>query len=143
MKFTPLFVAILGAIGVAAQASFIGHPPAGSSLLPGQTLTVQVVRPNSIQGSIEVGMVIGLLDCQFLPCPPPNAQVGTILFNGDFNPQLHEKPGMPYQNFTVTIPSAEFLPNNVAQLGVVRFHLIGAGPSPVLESNNVTLRVVH
>ncbi|CAA7262901.1 unnamed protein product [Cyclocybe aegerita] len=143
MKFTSLFVAILGAVGAAAQASFIGYPPAGSSIHPGQEITVQVVRPNSIQGSIEVGMIIGLLDCQFLPCPPPNARVGTILFNGDFAPQLHEQPGMPYQNFTVTIPSADFLPDNVAQLGVVRFHLIGAGPSPVLEFNNVTLGIVH
>lgn len=82
---------------------------------------------NSIMGSSEVGMVIGLLQCQQDPCPPPNAQLGSIVFNGQFSPQLHsDKPGEPYQNFTITVPA--FLSNfgtTKAQLATAHFHLIG------------------
>ncbi|KAF9031443.1 hypothetical protein BJ165DRAFT_1306002, partial [Panaeolus papilionaceus] len=126
-----------------AQASHIGLPLDGTTVKQGKKFVVQVIRPNSIQGSIEAGLVIGLLPCQWFTtdpqCPPPSAQIGSILFNGKFSPQFHEIPGQPYQNFTVTVP-AEF-PLGVAQLATARFHLIGAGPSPTLELNNVTVLV--
>ncbi|KDR82929.1 hypothetical protein GALMADRAFT_238600 [Galerina marginata CBS 339.88] len=142
MKFLSIIVVFVYALGANAQASHIGFPPSGTSVTPGKHLTVQVVRPNSIQGSTEAGLVIGLLTCTFNPngCPPPNAQVGTILFNGKFSPTIHEIPGQPYQNFTVTIPTG--FTTGTAQLSTNRFHLIGAGPSPILESNAVTLTVV-
>ncbi|KAG6809479.1 hypothetical protein H0H92_016086 [Tricholoma furcatifolium] len=126
----------------AAQRSSIGLPADGAYVAGGSEIIVQVVRPVSIEGSIEVGIVIGLLSCPVTspyPCPPPSQEVGSVLFNGHFDPEMHEQPGRPYENFTVTIP--EGIPGR-AQLSVDRFHLIGGGPSPVLEINNITLNVV-
>ncbi|PPQ78749.1 hypothetical protein CVT25_010752 [Psilocybe cyanescens] len=92
----------------------------------------------------EVGLVIGLLSCPAdthpAGCAPPDAELGSVLFNGNFKPTIHEIPGEPYENFTVTVPSG--FPSGTAQLSTARFHLIGAGPSPILEFNNVTLNVV-
>jgi hypothetical protein len=58
------------------------------------------------------------------PCAPPNQQVGSVLYKGTYNPQLHEMPGRPYQNFTVTVPDVDYFVGR-AQLSVSRFHLIG------------------
>ncbi|KAF9565780.1 hypothetical protein CPC08DRAFT_159089 [Agrocybe pediades] len=144
MKLTTLLTLTSCAVIAAAQRSFIRSPPSGANIVHGRRFTVQVIRPNSIQGSTEVGMIIGLVSCAAEPndgvCPPPEEQVGRVLFNGDFNPALHEIPGEPYQNFTVTVPND--FPLGLAQLSTGRFHLIGAGPSPVLELNNVTVNVV-
>ncbi|RDB18469.1 hypothetical protein Hypma_000294 [Hypsizygus marmoreus] len=145
MKFIPTIIAILSLLGATnAQRSFIGNPQDGATVTGGRRTVVQVVRPDSLQGSTEVGIVIGLQSCPItnpFPCAPPNEQVGTILYKGKYKPKLHEQPGRPYQNFTVTIPDADYFVGR-AQLSVVRFHLIGAGPSPVLELNNITLNVV-
>lgn len=142
-----LFVPILSALAFLgatnAQRSFIGSPADGKTVRRGRKLVVQVVRPNSIQGSVEVGMVIGLQSCSDLtrPCFPPSQAVGSVLYNGRYKPVLHEQPGRPYQNFTVTIPDLDYMVGR-AQLSVSRFHLIGAGPAAALEFNNITLNVV-
>ena len=80
-----------------------------------------------MQGSTEVGIVIGINSCIETSCAPPNERIGTVVFNGDYNPVLHEQPGRPYQNFTVTVPSLS-ADTKTAQLAVVRFHLIGVSP---------------
>jgi hypothetical protein len=144
-----LLLTSLSIIRCIAQSSHIGSPAPGTSISPNRQITVQVVRPvctpllpciwsihqsvhlgllqNSIMGSTEVGMVIGLLQCQQDPCPPPNAQLGNIVFNGQFSPQLHsDKPGEPYQNFTITVPAFQSnFGTTKAQLATARFHLIG------------------
>ncbi|KIM40880.1 hypothetical protein M413DRAFT_445657 [Hebeloma cylindrosporum] len=142
MKLLKLLTTAICILGVAAQRSFIEAPVAGAKVSAGKQFIVQLVRPNSLQGSTEVGLVIGLVSCTSDPtgaCPPTSSQLGTILFNGDYNPQLHEQPGRPYQNFTLTVP-AQFT-RGKAQVATARFHLIGAGPSPVLELNNVIITV--
>jgi len=139
MKVLYLLAAPLLACSVLAQRSFITFPADGSTVVAGRRTVVQVTRPNSLQGSVEVGLVIGLQVCQSGTCAPPNQQIGTVLFNGQYSPKLHEQPGRPYQNFTVTIPSS--FPKGKAQLATARLHLIGAGPSPTLELNNITLTV--
>jgi len=125
-----------------AQASFIRIPSAGAVITAGQNITVQIVRPNSIEGSQEVGLAIGLVNCPTSPCPTPAEEMGRVLYAGSFNPQLHEIPGEPYQNFSVYIPTvAEGDSTGTAQIQVARLHLIGAGPSPILELNNVTVSI--
>ncbi|KAF9524266.1 hypothetical protein CPB83DRAFT_898020 [Crepidotus variabilis] len=142
MKLSTFVVATIGIVGAAAQRSFIANPIAGTTISPGQHITVQVIRPNSLQGSTEVGLVIALLQCREDPCPPPSSQLGNVLYNGQYNPVLHEQPGRPYQNFTVTVPGFQAGDGlNKAQLATARFHLIGAGPSPTLELNTVQLNL--
>ncbi|KAJ6621772.1 hypothetical protein B0H10DRAFT_1789204, partial [Mycena sp. CBHHK59/15] len=129
-----------------AQASHIGFPTAGTTLHFGQKFTVQIVRPNSIEGSIEVRIAIGILSCptsQEAVCPSPAGQLSDILFVGQFNPTIHPM-AMFYENFTVTMPPAEdFFAPGRAQLAVARLHLIGAGPAPILELNNITVNVIN
>ncbi|KAJ6585290.1 hypothetical protein B0H19DRAFT_1109095 [Mycena capillaripes] len=126
-----------------AQASHIGFPLAGDTLHFNTDFTVQVVRPNSIQGSTEVGIAIALLSCptsQEAVCPSPAGQLGQVLFTGQFAPTIHPM-AMIYENFTLTVPSPDFLSTGRAQLAVVRLHLIGAGPAPILEINNITVNL--
>ncbi|KAG6832763.1 hypothetical protein H0H87_000416 [Tephrocybe sp. NHM501043] len=127
MKLSALTSALALTAVVKAQRSFISSPSEGTDVTRGSQIVVQVVRPNSIQGSIEVGMVIGLQSCPVTnpyPCAPPQQQVGSVLFSGQFNPVLHEQPGRPYENFTVMIPDTDYFSGR-AQLSVDRFHLIG------------------
>ena len=144
-----LLVSALSALALCAttanaQASYIRNPTAGTTVTKGQNIVVQVVRPNSIQGSREVGLAIGLYPCGTSPCPsatyPATVPLGSVLYTGPYNPQLHEIPGNPYQNFTVQVPNQDWF-NGKAQLTVTRFHLIGAGPSAVLEQNKVQVNV--
>ncbi|KAJ7643908.1 hypothetical protein FB45DRAFT_283515 [Roridomyces roridus] len=127
------------------QATQIALPAANSNVRLGRNFVVQIVRPNSIEGSIEVGIAIGLLTCptsQEATCPPPSAQLGNILYTGSFTPAFHEM-GRFYQNITVTAPAEEdFFPVGRAQLAVARLHLLGAGPSPILELNSVLVNMV-
>ncbi|KAJ7625293.1 hypothetical protein DFH06DRAFT_1229077 [Mycena polygramma] len=125
------------------QRSFIGSPHPGDTLHFNKNFTLQLVRPNGLQSSTEIGIAIGLLSCpvsQGPVCPPPTSQLGTILFTGQFAPTRHTDNTI-YENFTLTVPNNDFLSAGRAQLAVVRLHLIGAGPSPVLEINNITVNL--
>ncbi|KAJ8096196.1 hypothetical protein PM082_000104 [Marasmius tenuissimus] len=146
--FLPLLlVPLLGATSVIGQASYIRVPSQGAILHQGQPFTLQIVRPNSLQGSCEAGLAVGILHCgpgtDTNPCPSPGARMGTVLYTGVFNPQLHEIPGNPYQNLTITLPKPDVGGPQVgnALLQVSRMHLIGAGPSVVLEQNSVAVVV--
>ncbi|KAJ7797660.1 hypothetical protein B0H14DRAFT_2910095 [Mycena olivaceomarginata] len=147
MKFilNILTISCLYIATVWGQTSHIGFPLAGATLHFDTNITVQVVRPNSIEGSTEVGIAIGLLSCpisQGATCPPPDARLGSILYTGPFAPIIHPMEQI-YENFTLTVPAAGFLVTGRAQLAVARFHLIGAGPAPILEFNNITVNLAN
>ncbi|ORX58909.1 hypothetical protein DM01DRAFT_1333525 [Hesseltinella vesiculosa] len=132
---------VLGFLCMAqAQRIFIQTPTNGQKVKLGQKITVQIVRPIGLQGSIEAGLAIGLYPCSGKTCPKPATEFGDVLYHGQYNPQRHELPGHPYQNFTITLPSETFYKGN-SSLNVGRFHLIGAGPSANLELESVTLQV--
>lgn len=140
MKLLSILVASICAGTAAAQGLTIQNPPEGANVKAGQNLTIQVIKNGDIESSIEAGFVIG-----FLPCPVATnpsgcspAELGSILFNGPYNPEVHGV-GPPFQNFTVTIPSDASA--GAAQIAIARFFLIGAGPSPTLGQNNVTVTV--
>jgi len=102
------------------------HPPPTIQANRLRNLSTFHANQNSLQGSTEVGLVIGLVSCTSDPtgvCPSADSQIGNILFNGDYDPQLHEQPGRPYQNFTVTVPAQFAL--GAAQVATARFQLIG------------------
>ncbi|KAF7338768.1 hypothetical protein MSAN_02199300 [Mycena sanguinolenta] len=148
MKFilSILTISCLYIATVWAQSTHIGFPLPGTTLHFGKKFTFQLVRPNSIEGSIEVGIAIALLGCpvsQEPVCPPPSSQLGEILYTGPFNPTVQAR-GMFYENFTLTVPEADFFSSpGRGQLAVARLHLIGGGPAPVLELNNITVNLAN
>ncbi|KIL61388.1 hypothetical protein M378DRAFT_167036, partial [Amanita muscaria Koide BX008] len=104
-----------------AQGVVINYPQNGASVPAGQDLTVQVVRPDTLTGSQEVAVVIGLESCTSQSCPSPVDVMGDILYNGPYNPQFQQL--QPYQNFSVAIPAS--WTKGAAQLNVAHFTLIG------------------
>lgn len=115
---------------------------------------------NFIESSIEAGLVIGFLPCPVVTFPSGCSPVdlGTILFNGPFNPVQNGR--VFSEDFTVTIPHDA--PAGDAQIAIARFFLIGvsqvwhimifkkktyhsmfqAGNSPTIGQANVTVNVL-
>ncbi|KAJ7171087.1 hypothetical protein C8R46DRAFT_1087627 [Mycena filopes] len=143
--FTSLALSALLAATAFAQSADIGAPANGTQVRAGSNITVEVDRPDTLTGSTEVAVVIGFLSCHGFQgelCPPASEIMGTILYNGPFDPEFHtgvQKP--PHQNFSVAIPSTA--PAGPAQLSVAHVTLIGAGQFPFLEVLNTTLLVVQ
>ncbi|KAI8072321.1 hypothetical protein BC940DRAFT_138706 [Gongronella butleri] len=125
---------------VQAQGINIMTPKPGERLTAGRLVTVQVVKNNHIIASTEVGIAIGIRACEGGQCPPPENQLGQILYTGPFDPQFHG-PGPAYQNFTVTVPKSSTVGN--ANLNVVRFFLIGAGPTATIGYANVKVNIIR
>lgn len=143
--FNYLFALFFFVTAVFAQNVDIGQPAFNQTVSPGSYFTVQVQRPvrplrfpaenallisfrfcstqNSLTGSEEVAIAIGLQSCPNRPCTPPASFMGAILYNGPFNPQYHEGNLPPYQNFSVQVPSST--PAGTALVGVTHFTLIG------------------
>lgn len=70
-----------------------------------------------------MAVAIGINPCSSGRCLPATDVLGTVLYNGPFNPVYHESALPPYQNFTVTIP--EGINPGSAQLNVAHASLIG------------------
>ncbi|KAJ7729802.1 hypothetical protein B0H16DRAFT_1330265 [Mycena metata] len=140
MKLCLLVVSAVLAAHAVAQRINIGAPVNGSSVKAGSKMTVEVDLPDTLTGTLEVAIVIAFLNCNSYPCPSPMDRLGTILYNGSYHPQFHNVSGFkpPHQNFTVRVPRGAF---GRAQLSVVHFSLVGAGPFPFLETQNVTVLV--
>ncbi|KAF8139185.1 hypothetical protein K438DRAFT_720977 [Mycena galopus ATCC 62051] len=143
MKFilNILTISCLYIATVWAQGVQIGSPLPGATLEFDSTFTFQLIRPNFIESATEVGIAVGLVSCPDSVCPSPEGELGEILYTGPFNPTLHAM-GMFYENFTLTVPSSDFFSGTgPAQLAVVRFYLIGAGPAPTSEIENITVNL--
>ncbi|KAJ5273306.1 hypothetical protein N7478_008431 [Penicillium angulare] len=121
-----------------AQNALILRPEAGQVVAPGDDLVVQVLLPDTTSSDTQIGLVIALADCAYT-CYLPNIGMGTVLYNGAFDPVYHETYLPPYQNFTVTVPSK--FPAGNLQVNVAHFSLVGAGPTPVMETFNQTIVV--
>lgn len=102
-------------------------------------MIVQVERPDTLTGSVEVAVVIGIQSCPGTPCIDPADYMGQILYNGPFDPQFHETTFYPYENFTVQIPSS--IASGTALLGVVHVALVGASSYPLMEILNRTITI--
>ncbi|KAG1809729.1 hypothetical protein EV424DRAFT_1349927 [Suillus variegatus] len=103
-----------------AQGAVIGYPPQGLSVSPGSNLVVQVERPDTLTGSVEVAVVIGIQSCPGTPCINPADYMGQILYN-------------------VQIPSS--IASGTALLGVVHVTLVGASAGPLMEILNRTITI--
>ncbi|KAI0755326.1 hypothetical protein C8Q80DRAFT_1093760 [Daedaleopsis nitida] len=127
-----------------AQNINIGAPADLSTVSPGSEINVMVVRPNTLTGSVEIAVVIGMWPCAGADghgtCAEQDVSdiLGNVLYNGPFHPQYQEgAQGLPpHQNFTVTVPQ-HF--TSQASLAVAHFAIVGASSSPFYEFRNVTL----
>ncbi|RPD62829.1 hypothetical protein L227DRAFT_562089 [Lentinus tigrinus ALCF2SS1-6] len=122
-----------------AQRIAVGAPAEWTNVQPGQNVTVRVDKPNSLSGSQDIAIAIGLWPCGSTACSNIDVQevLGDVVYSGPYTPQL-VSPGLPpFQNFTVTVPE-HFQPQQVS-LSVAHFALIGAGSMPFMEVANITL----
>lgn len=74
-----------------------------------------------------MGVAIGLSSCASSPCRDADEVLGTILYNGPFNPVYHEYYLPPYENFTVTVPASATL--GESQINIAHASLIGVSKS--------------
>ncbi|CAI7601224.1 unnamed protein product [Penicillium pancosmium] len=137
MKFLVSLAAIASV--ALAQNAGIGYPAEGQKLGAGSDTVVQIQRPNSLTGSTELSVAIGISSCASSPCMAPTDTMGTILYHGDFKPVYHESSAPPYENFTVTIPSS--IKGGKAQINIAHFALVGAGNYPYLDTLNRTIEI--
>ncbi|KAF9231444.1 hypothetical protein BU15DRAFT_82396 [Melanogaster broomeanus] len=98
-----------------AQSTQLTLPAPGSTLTAGENVTVQVGMGGYPQNIDVVAIVIGLMPCYGGVCTPPNQFMGSILYQGPYNPA----PGNYYQNYTVTVPPG--FPVGDASLNVINF----------------------
>ncbi|KAK7681673.1 hypothetical protein QCA50_015407 [Cerrena zonata] len=139
------FVLAALATSALAQRIAIGIPTDRQEIPAGSNFTVEVDRPNSLTGSTEVAIAIGLASCSRFPggsCASldPSELLGTILYAGPYSPQLSNSSKPPHQNFTVTIPND--FPHGDASFTVSHFSLVGAGPFAFFETQNTTVQIV-
>ncbi|KAF8336754.1 hypothetical protein F5887DRAFT_986365 [Amanita rubescens] len=122
-----------------AQNTIVSYPPKGKVVYPGKNFTVELDRPNSLTGSIDVSVVIAIASCAESPCGPPADALGYIMYQGPYKPIYYQEYKPPHENFTVAVPHG--FPKGHAQLNVAHFALVGAGLFPWLELHNKTLIV--
>ncbi|KAI8978861.1 hypothetical protein BD414DRAFT_378507, partial [Trametes punicea] len=124
-------IAILSALVSlsAAQMVVIKAPLPQSTVTPGQQIVVDIDRPDTLTGSQEVSVAIGLLSC--LGLAPPGTcdgvdtteDMGTVLYAGPYAPQLRPGGSDLFENFTVTVPAT--IQPGAAALTVAHFSLVG------------------
>ncbi|RPD77396.1 hypothetical protein L226DRAFT_544056 [Lentinus tigrinus ALCF2SS1-7] len=130
-----------------AQSVNIGSPADMSTVTAGNNITVQVNRPNTLTGSQEVAIAIGLFPCGGTdgqaPCAATNTTgvLGNVLYTGPYDPQYADgAPSLPpHQNFSIQVPST--FESGQVSLGVAHFALVGASMMPIYEFVNTTLVV--
>ncbi|KAJ8474696.1 hypothetical protein ONZ51_g7048 [Trametes cubensis] len=114
-----------------AQGVVISAPPPLATLTAGETTVVEVVRPDSLTGSQEVSVAIGIQSCVGRApagtCDgvDTSGYIGTSpLYVGPYTPEI--VPGghsaALVQNFTVTVP--DYLQPGAAVIAVAHFSLI-------------------
>ncbi|KAH9851615.1 hypothetical protein C2E23DRAFT_886463 [Lenzites betulinus] len=133
------FLLVLSALAslAAAQMAVIRAPPPSSTFAPDQKFVVDVDRPDTLTGSQEVSVAIGLLSC--VGQAPAGTcdgidtteEIGIALYAGPYTPQLRPGGSDLFENFTVTVPAG--FPAGAAALSVAHFSLVGARNWPTLE----------
>lgn len=133
-------VAALVASAFAQQAT-IFQPTADTSILPNAPMNVTVLQQGSNSEIHQVAIVIGLQPCISTAGCSGNDGVGSVLYNGPFNPQYSsDAPGLGlHQNFTLQVPQYSY--SGPALLGLVHLELIGAVAAPFYEVSNVTVNL--
>lgn len=139
-----------------AQNLIIGYPAPESNFQVGQPLTFRIDKvvsllrllpmssidtsilkgsPNAFDASIS----IGIASCGTSGCLAPTTNIGTLLYNGQFNPVAPNSTTPPSQTFAFPIP-ADF-PTGPAQLNLVDNVIVGVSSvlcAPVTISDQVS-----
>ncbi|KAL4903103.1 hypothetical protein BDW74DRAFT_179974 [Aspergillus multicolor] len=132
---------LLASLAATALAQNAGlNLPNGDELKAGSDVIVQVTRPNSLTGSTELAVAIGLQSCPNTECIESDETLGSVLYHGEFKPAYHEYYLPPYENFTVSIP--ESTAKGKAVVGIAHVALVGASNWPFLEVLNKTVTIV-
>ncbi|KAI0784032.1 hypothetical protein C8Q75DRAFT_736445 [Abortiporus biennis] len=139
MRFQSFFALAFLAASAAAQRVFISAPTNGTAVTPGQNITVTVTEPRTLTGATEVAVVISMAACSPICNFDASQRLGTTLYNGPYHPDPLA-PNQPFENFTVQVPQS-LQSGTQTVLSVTHLSLVGAGPFPFLEVQNVTLNV--
>ncbi|GJE91552.1 hypothetical protein PsYK624_077020 [Phanerochaete sordida] len=123
-----------------AQGISIASPASGSSVYPGQYITVEIDKPNFIDAEVDVAIVLSMAPCPSNGCSA--GALGDILYKGPFNPQPEQGKPEPHENFSVETPTW-FTPGNQVALIATYFDLVGAGPDPNIVQQFMPLNVVQ
>ncbi|KAF9058772.1 hypothetical protein BDP27DRAFT_1240304 [Rhodocollybia butyracea] len=141
MQFFTSLISLLAiaTTSVLAQSARIGAPSNATEVAAGSSFVMMVERPDTLTGSQEIALIIGLASCTNCPGPSKSLELLCVIFlyNGGFDPEPGTGSLPPHQNFTLTVPST--FPQGPAQLGVAHFALVGASPQPFLETFSTTL----
>lgn len=86
-----------------------------------------------------MAVAIGFASCGSGSCRPADEIMGTVVYNGKFDPVYHEAYLPPYQNFTVTVPSSFSAGNG--QVNVAHATLVGV--SVALPRSAVTVLILY
>ncbi|KAJ6032725.1 hypothetical protein N7540_003457 [Penicillium herquei] len=131
-------VALAAFAGVAlAQSTNIALPKAGTTVAAGSDLVVQIERPDTLTGSDEIAVAIGMVSCPSGTCPSAGEALGTLLYHGAFDPEFNTGSYYPYENFTITVPST-FAAGN-AQVNVAHLSTYGASGETLYETYDQTV----
>ncbi|KAG1899998.1 uncharacterized protein F5891DRAFT_1173349 [Suillus fuscotomentosus] len=143
MLFKWIAVFAAGISATLAQTIELGFPQNGDNFCPGQEATTRLFnRWESVASTVQVGIALGIDDCENGLWPDPADGLGFVLYAGPWTPESHGPPYAYgyYQNFTVTILS--YLTKGPAIFTLTHFCLIGADWYLFLEFRNVTVKVV-
>ncbi|KAH8689363.1 hypothetical protein BGW36DRAFT_433367 [Talaromyces proteolyticus] len=122
-----------------SQSVQIGLPKLGTQVAAGSDQTIQIQRPDTLTGSNEIAIVIGISPCRDGKCTSPADSMGTILYKGGYDPEFHNGVQPPYQNFTVEVPKDI---SGLALIGVTHLSLVGASAYPLIQFLNQTVTVI-
>ncbi|KAF9256809.1 hypothetical protein L218DRAFT_965961 [Marasmius fiardii PR-910] len=135
MKFfaSPAFLTVIAAVTstAVAQQTRIATPRNNTYVRSDQDLLIEVNTIKYDPNTTQVGLVIGLANCdsEGPGCVPPSeGGIGTILYNGPFNPTFSDEWLPAHQNYTVKIPD-EFKKGR-AQISTTQFALVGESLIP-------------
>ncbi|KAG2087452.1 uncharacterized protein F5147DRAFT_588092, partial [Suillus discolor] len=123
-----------------AQTIELGFPQNGDNFSPGQQVTAQVIKPQAMAPTVQVGIALAIDHCENGSCPDPADGLGFYLYAGPWTPEAHDPSYIYYQNFTVTIPSN--LAKGPAIFTLTHLCLIGVVWYPLLEFRNATVNIV-
>ncbi|KAL1939936.1 hypothetical protein VTO73DRAFT_9636 [Trametes versicolor] len=134
-----VFVALALAVSTLAQGVSITQPPAGSTEKQGLPMTVVVQKQNSLTGSQDVAVAIGLQSCGTASCDSlPTESVGPLLFSGEYAPKA-DASGNVTQNYIVRVPAG--MGPGPARLSVAHFYILGASEMAPMDVAHTTLNI--